>query len=304
MLKLIARRIIVAILIFIVVSIITFTLLRASGDPAAALAGQNATARDIEYIRKYYGFDRPLIVQYFGWAKKAITGDFGRSIYLQTQVTDVIRRYAPVTLKLGMLALGFAIIVAIPLGILSATHVNSLVDRISLTFAVIGQGAPSFWYGLLLIIFFGVRLKILPISGSDTWLHYILPTVTLGYTAVPSIMRLTRSGMLDVLSSDYIRTARAKGLKPPSVILKHALRNAAIPVVSVSAVQLGRMLSGSILIEIVFTLNGLGRLAWASISRSDFEVMQAIVLIMAVFYIIANLLADILNALLDPRIRI
>ena len=304
MLKLIARRTIVAILIFVVVSIITFTLLRASGDPAAALAGQNATARDIEYIRKYYGFDRPLIVQYFGWAKKAITGDFGRSIYLQTQVTDVIRRYAPVTLKLGMLALGFAIIVAIPLGILSATHVNSLVDRISLTFAVIGQGAPSFWYGLLLIIFFGVRLKILPISGSDTWLHYILPTVTLGYTAVPSIMRLTRSGMLDVLSSDYIRTARAKGLKPPSVILKHALRNAAIPVVSVSAVQLGRMLSGSILIEIVFTLNGLGRLAWASISRSDFEVMQAIVLIMAVFYIIANLLADILNALLDPRIRI
>lgn len=303
MLRLIARRTIVALLIFIVVSIITFTLLRASGDPAAALAGQSATASDIEYIRKYYGYDRPLIVQYFGWANKAIRGDFGRSIYLQTQVTEVIKRYAPVTLRLGLLALGFAILIAIPLGVLSATHANSLIDRAALTVAVIGQAAPSFWYGLLLIIFFGVRLKILPISGSDTWLHYILPTVTLGSTAVPSIMRLTRSGMLDVLSSDYIRTAKAKGLKPPSVIFKHALRNAAIPVVSVSAIQLGRMLSGSILIEIIFTLNGLGRLAWASISRSDFEVMQAIVLIMAFFYIVANLLADVFNALLDPRIR-
>ncbi len=298
------KRFLLAVLVAISVSIVTFMLLRLSGDPAAALAGEGASEDDIEYVRKYYGLDRPILVQYLDWASKAVTGDFGRSIYLQTDVIDIIMDHAPVTMTLGACALSFALVFAIPLGVLAAMRPNTLTDRFALTIAVIGQGVPSFWYGLLMIIIFGVKLHILPISGSDSWLHYVMPTVALGYTAAPSIMRMTRTGMLDVLSSDYIRTAKAKGLRPGRVIFKHALRNAIIPVVSLSAVQLGYMLGGSIVIEIIFTLNGLGRLAWASIIRSDFQVLQAIVLTVASFYIIATFAADLLNAFLDPRIRV
>ena len=298
------KRFGVAILVAISVSIVTFSLLHVSGDPAAAMAGESASEEDIEYVRKHYGFDRPLPVQYVDWASKAIRGDFGQSIYLKRPVAGILAERAPVTMTLGALSLTFALILAIPLGVLAAMFPNTIIDRFALTIAVIGQALPNFFFALIMIILFGVWLRWLPISGHASWLNFIMPSIALGYYATPAIMRLTRAGMMDVLSSDYIRTARAKGLKPRVVLFKHALRNAIIPVVSFSAVQLGFMLGGSIIIESIFSLNGLGSLAWQSIQRSDFEVMQAIVLTIACFYILLTFLADLLNAYLDPRIRV
>ena len=298
------KRFGVAILVAISVSIVTFSLLHVSGDPAAAMAGESASEEDIEYVRKHYGFDRPLPVQYVDWASKAIRGDFGQSIYLKRPVAGILAERAPVTMTLGALSLTFALVLAIPLGVLAAMFPNTIIDRFALTIAVIGQALPNFFFALIMIILFGVWLRWLPISGHASWLNFIMPSIALGYYATPAIMRLTRAGMMDVLSSDYIRTARAKGLKPRVVLFKHALRNAIIPVVSFSAVQLGFMLGGSIIIESIFSLNGLGSLAWQSIQRSDFEVMQAIVLTIACFYILLTFLADLLNAYLDPRIRV
>ncbi|MAH84444.1 MAG: ABC transporter permease [Rhodospirillaceae bacterium TMED8] len=298
------KRLGVAFLVALAVSLVTFTLLRLSGDPAAAMAGEGATQEDIEYVRTHYGFDQPIPVQYYNWLTNAVRGDLGISIYLKTPVADVIFSRAPTTMTLGLCALTFALILAIPLGVLAAMYPNTMLDRVALTTAVIGQALPSFFFGLILIIIFGVWLRWLPISGHASWLNFIMPSIALGYYATPAIMRLTRAGMMDVLSSDYIRTARAKGLRPRTVLFKHALRNAVIPVVSLSAVQLGFMLGGSIVIETIFSLNGLGSLAWQSIQRSDFEIMQGIVLSIASFYIILTFLADMLNAFLDPRIRV
>ena len=297
------KRFGIALLVAFTVSLVTFTLLRLSGDPAAAMAGEVATEEDIEYVRKHYGFDKPLPVQYYNWLSKALQGDFGMSIYLKTEVSDIIFKRAPTTMILGACALAFALILSIPLGVLAAMYPNTILDRTALTIAVIGQALPSFFFALILIIVFGVWLRWLPISGHSSWLNFIMPSIALGYYATPAIMRLTRAGMMDVMASDYIRTARAKGLRPRTVLIKHALRNAIIPVVSLSAVQLGFMLGGSIVIETIFSLNGLGNLAWQSIQRSDFEVMQAIVLSVASFYIVLTFLADMLNAVLDPRIR-
>lgn len=298
------KRFGVAVLVLISVSLITFTLLRLSGDPAAAMAGEAATEEDIEYVRKQFGFDQPLAVQYWVWAKRALQGDLGISIYLKQPVAQIIADKAPVTMQLGALSLGFALMLSIPLGVLAAMRPNTIVDRLSLTIAVIGQAFPSFFFALILILVFGVQLRWLPITGSDSWLHFILPSIALGYYATPAIMRMTRAGMIEVLGSDYIRTAKAKGLRPPIVLFKHALRNAIIPVVSLSAVQLGFMLGGSIVIEQIFSLHGIGRLAWQSIQRSDFDVLQAIVLTVACFYVVLTFLADVLNAFLDPRIRV
>ncbi|MDG2204202.1 MAG: ABC transporter permease [Alphaproteobacteria bacterium] len=298
------KRFGVAILVAVSVSIVTFSLLHVSGDPAAAMAGESASEEDIEYVRKHYGFDRPLPIQYVDWASKAIQGDFGQSIYLKRPVAGILAERAPVTMTLGALSLTFALVLAIPLGVLAAMFPNTIIDRVALTVAVIGQALPNFFFALIMIIVFGVWLRWLPISGHASWLNFIMPSIALGYYATPAIMRLTRAGMMDVLSSDYIRTARAKGLKPRVVLFKHALRNAIIPVVSFSAVQLGFMLGGSIIIESIFSLNGLGSLAWQSIQRSDFECMQAIVLTIACFYILLTFLADLLNAYLDPRIRV
>jgi peptide/nickel transport system permease protein len=298
------KRFGVSILVAITVSVVTFTLLRLSGDPAVAMAGEGASEEDVQYVRKHYGFDRPLVVQYGAWAAKAVRGDFGQSYYLKLPVADVLVERLPVTMTLGALALTFAVVLSIPLGVLAAIRPNSLIDRFALTLAVVGQALPSFFFALILILFLGVKWRLLPISGSDSWLNFIMPAIALGYYATPAFMRLTRAGMLDVLASDYIRTARAKGLKPMVVLFKHALRNAIIPVVSLAAVQLGFMLGGSIVIETIFSLNGVGRLAWQSIQRSDFEMMQAIVLTVACLYIVLTYLADLLNAYLDPRIRV
>jgi len=298
------KRLALALLVAISVSIIAFGLVRLSGDIATAIAGEAATQADIEAVRAKYGLDRPLPVQYFEWFKNTIKGDLGESLYFQTPAKDVILERLPTTLKLGFLSLLFAIVVSIPLGVLAALKPNSWIDRACLGLAVLGQAMPTFWFALLMMLFFGVTLRWLPISGADTWQHFVIPSIALGYYATPAIMRLTRAGMLDVLSSDYVRTAKAKGLDSSSVIFKHALRNALIPVVSLSAVQLGFMLGGSIIIESIFTMHGVGHLALLSVERADFPVVQGIVLILALIYILLTLLADLLNGWLDPRIRL
>jgi peptide/nickel transport system permease protein len=298
------KRLSVAVLVAFTVSLLTFSMIYLSGDPAIALAGPEATQADIENIRHFYGYDRPIIMQYFDWVGGALTGDLGHSHYLKIEVAEVIFRRLPVTMTLGATALTFALVLAIPLGVLAAMRPNTLIDRTALTIALIGQALPSFWFALIMMFFFGVTLRWLPITGSDSWRNFVMPAIALGYYTTPAVMRLTRAGMLDVLSSDYIRTARAKGLRPGVVLFKHALRNAIIPVVSLSAVQFGFMLGGSIVIETIFAINGLGQLAWESILRADLPMMQAIVLVLACFYIVLTFLADMLNAFLDPRIRV
>ena len=298
------KRFGLALLVMLTVSIISFMLIRVSGDPAIALAGEAASAKDIELIRKQYGFDRPLVVQYLEWGGRALKGDLGESPYMQLPVTTMIKERIGVTLTLGLSSLAFAVALSVPLGILAAIRPNTWWDRIALTISVMGQAMPSFFFGLILIILFGVMLRWLPISGSDSWLHFLLPTITLGYYATPAIMRLVRSGMLEVLASDHIRTARAKGLRWGKILFKHALRNAIIPVVALLAVQLGFMLGGSVVVESVFAFHGIGHLAWISIGRSDLPVVQAIVLLLSSIYVLLTFLSDLLNAFLDPRIRV
>lgn len=298
-----ARRAILAVLVTLTVLTISFALTRLSGDLAVSIAGPQASSADIVIVRKAYGLDRPLPVQFFDWVASAASGDLGKSYLYHEPAADLIRARLPITLTLGLTGLAIALCTAIPLGILAAMREGSGMDRGIMLIAVIGQAMPSFWLGLLLIIGFGLKLGWLPISGVETWQGFILPGIVLAFSAIPALMRLTRSGMVDALASDYIRTARAKGLSRWSIVLKHALRNAAMPVVAVSAVQLGFMLSGSIVIETVFALNGVGYLGWESISKNDFPVVQAVVLFLAVIYIGLTLAADLLNAVLDPRLR-
>jgi peptide/nickel transport system permease protein len=303
MLKFLARRAILAVLVTLTVLTISFALTRLSGDLAVSIAGPQASSEDLAIIRKAYGLDRPLVVQFFDWVVSAAQGDLGKSYLYHVPAAELIKARLPVTLTLGLTALVIALVTAIPLGILAAMREGSVLDRGIMMIAVIGQAMPSFWLGLLLIISFGLKLGWLPISGVDTWDGYVLPGFVLSFSAIPALMRLTRSGMVDALASDYIRTARAKGLSTASIVLKHALRNAAMPVVAVAAVQLGFLLSGSIVIESVFSVSGVGYLGWESISKNDFPVVQAVVLFLAVVYIALTLLADMLNALLDPRLR-
>jgi peptide/nickel transport system permease protein len=298
------KRFSLAVLVALTVSFVTFMLLRFSGDPAAALAGVNATPRQIEFVRVKYGMDRPVLIQYAAWARRALEGDFGESNYFNQPVEAIIGGRLSVTMTLGGCALAFAVLLGIPMGVLAAVRPNTWVDRVALTISVMGQAMPSFFFGLILIIVFGVMLRWLPISGSDSWRHFVLPSIALGYYATPAIMRLTRSGMLEVLASDYIRTAKAKGLRSGSVLFKHALRNAIIPVVSLLAVQFGFMLGGSLVIETIFAINGVGFLGYESIARADLPMVQAIVLLVSMFYVVLTFLADLLNAFLDPRIRV
>ena len=298
------KRLGIALLVALTVSLITFSMIFMSGDPALAIAGEGARQEDIENVRKYYGFDRPVAMQYLDWLKNAAMGDLGRSFNLRKPVAEVIFQRLPTTMLLGALAISFALILAIPLGVLAAVKPNSVFDRFALALAVVGQAMPSFWFALTLILWLGVNWRLLPITGQDSWANFVMPSIALGYFVTPAVMRLTRAGMLEVLSSDYIRTARAKGLRPMRVLFKHALRNAIIPVVALAAVQFGFMLGGSIVIETIFQINGLGYLAWESIQRKDLPMMQAIVLVLSIIYVVLTLLADMLNAFLDPRLRV
>jgi peptide/nickel transport system permease protein len=303
MLIFLARRALIAVLVTLTVLTISFALTRLSGDLAIAIAGPQASAEDVEIVRKAYGLDRPLSVQFYDWVTSAAMGDLGESYMYHEPVSKLIGARLPITLTLGLTGLTIAILTAIPLGILAAIREGTLMDRGIMMIAVIGQAMPSFWLGLTLIIVFGLWLQWFPISGVETWHGYVLPGIVLSFSAIPALMRLTRSGMVDALASDYIRTARAKGLAWGTIVLKHALRNAAMPVVAIAAVQLGFMLSGSIVIETVFSLQGVGYLGWEAIIKNDFPVVQSVVLFLAVVFILLTLLADLLNAALDPRLR-
>ncbi len=303
MLQFLARRIVVALLVAATVMTLAFILTRLSGDLAISIAGPNATQEDIELIRTSYGLDRPVVVQFFDWVGRAVTGDLGESYFFKKRVSELILERMPITVTLGLTGLVIALFVSLPLGVLAAVRENTPFDRAVQVVALLGQAMPSFWLGLLLMITLGLQLGWLPISGTGSWQHYVMPGIVLAFSAIPALTRLTRAGMIHALGSDYIRTARAKGLSRASILLKHALRNAAIPVVAIAAVQLGFMLGGSIVIEQVFALHGVGFLAWESIGKNDFPVVQAVVLVLAVIYVVLTMLADLMNAVLDPRLR-
>lgn len=303
MLSFLMRRLVLSVAVVSAISVITFVLSHVAIDPAVGIAGDSATPADIALIRAQYGFDRPLAVQYLAYLGQIAQGDLGRSYLTRQPVAEMILARAPVTATLAGLAILLALALAVPLGVLAALRPGSGVDRLALAIAVTGQAIPNFWAGLLLILLFGVTLGWLPISGSATWAHFVLPTITLGTFATPALMRLVRAGMIEVLEADYIRTARAMGLRERTILFRFALRPAILPVISLTAVQLGFMLGGSVVVESVFALQGLGYLAWQSMTRADMPVIQAIVLMVSLIYVGLMLLADALNAALDPRIR-
>ena len=304
MLNFTLRRLLLAVLVAITVSLIAFFLVRISGDLAISLAGEEASADDIAEIRKLYGLDRPILIQYLDWLARAVQGDFGKSLFFPETVWELVVSRLPTTLTLAASGLVISLLIGIPFGVIAALRPNSWLDRLAMSIAVAGQAIPTFWMGLMLMVLFSLMLGWTPISGDDTWAHYILPSVTLGYYSTPPIMRLTRSGMLEVLSADYIRTAYANGLHPMPVLFMHAVRYAVIPVVALASVQFGHMLSGAIVIESVFAMKGIGYLAWESILRNDIAVIQAILMVVCMFYVGLTFISDLLNAWLDPRIRV
>lgn len=304
MLRFAIQRAVLGLLVALTVSLATFFLLNFATDPAQAIAGEDAEPEIVEQIRKDYGFDRPLPVQYAAWIGGLFRGDMGVSYYWNKPIGELVLTHAPTTLKLAVLAVMVTIIISIPLGILAALKPNSVFDRFALSIAVAAQAIPNFWLGLMLIILLAVLLPIFPVSGDETWAHFVLPAFVLGASSVPAVMRLTRAGLLDVMGSDYIRTARSKGLRGRLLLTRHAMRNALLPVVSVLAVQFGHKLGGSVVTESVFALNGLGRLALDSILGADIPTVQILVLVFALTFVLLNFAADVLNAYLDPRIRV
>ncbi len=304
MLKYVLQRLLLAVAVSVVLSFVTFVLLNFATDPAYAIAGEDAEQEVIEQIRETYGFNRPVLVRYAEWAGGILRGDFGESYYWNKPVAEMVADRAPTTLRLAFMSLTVTILIAIPLGILAALNPNTLIDRAALSVAVSAQAIPNFWLGLLMIILLAVTFPIFPVSGDTTLWHFVLPSFVLGASSVPAVMRLTRTGMIEVMESDYIRTARAKGYRGSELVRRHALRNAILPVISVLAVQLGHKFSGSVITETIFAINGLGRLALESILGSDVPTVQILIFVFALVFVAMNLLADILNAFLDPRLRI
>ena len=301
----IIKQLIQAIGICLVISMISFFLLFLNTDPALLLLPPEAEVEDIAIFKKQMGLDRPVIIQYLDFLRKVVfQGDFGESFVAKVPAVRLIIERFPATFKLAIAALMFVNLIAIPVGIISAIRRYSLMDNLATFIALVGQALPLYWFGIMLIIIFGVWLGWLPISGSGSLAHLILPAVTLGSWILPINMRLVRSGMLDVLSQDYIRTARAKGIVERKVLYKHAFKNAAIPLVTVLGMQFGLLLGGAVVTETVFAWPGLGQLAVESIRMGDYPVVQAIVVIFALCIVLGNLAADILAAFIDPRIRL
>lgn len=286
-----------------VVSIVVFALVRMSGDPIQIMAPPEASQKDIAMMRAYLGLDRPWPVQYWRFVTRAVQGDFGQSVRFRRPAMDLIAERYGATLELGGLAVLIVIAVALPVGVYAAVRRGRALDYAARTFAAVGQAVPPFWLGLLLVLVFGVMLHVLPTSGRGTPLHVILPGVTLGWFAVAGLMRLTRSAMLDVLGSEYVKLARIKGLPERKVIWKHAFKNAALPIITFAALLFVALLNGSIIIETVFGWPGLGLLVIEAVDSRDYPIVQAVVLCLSAMYIGVNLLVDVLYAYLNPRIR-
>jgi peptide/nickel transport system permease protein len=286
------------------VSLISFGVTFATGDPTYLLIGPTATQEQIQQIRHDYGFDRPWPIQYLDYMSKALHGDFGTSLRSHDPAFHLIMDRMPDTLELTGAALLLSLIVAIPVGVVSALRRNTAYDTVSMLGALLGQSMPVFWLGLMLILIFGVELRWFPISGAGDLQHLVLPAITLGAFSTARNARLIRSSVLEVLSNDYVRTARAKGLANATVILRHVLKNAMLPVTTVIGLDLGALLGGAVITETIFAWPGVGRLVVQAIETKDYPVIQTAVILLAILFVLLNLLVDLTYTYLDPRIRL
>jgi peptide/nickel transport system permease protein len=301
--KYIIRRFFQSLVALLVLSMLIFLMSRLTGDPVVLMLPDDATHEDIAQLRHALGLDRPLPVQYWVFISNAVQGDFGRSIKGQMPVIDMIAERLPNSIKLGAVAICFAVLLAFPLGVMAAVKKGTALDTLANIVAILGQSLPQFWVGIVLIQLFAVRLRWLPVAGAGSFSHYVLPAFTLGWFVVAGMMRLLRSSMLDIMGSEFVKMARIKGLPEQTVIWKHALRNAFIPVLTFGAIYLAILVTGAILVETVFAWPGVGQLIYQGIVFRDFPVVQAVVLLTACIVIAINLLVDITYAYVDPRIR-
>jgi peptide/nickel transport system permease protein len=299
----ILKRVALAILCVIGVITIVFLLVRISGDPVASIMPPEATPKDWEAARKTLGLDEPLYIQYGRFLLGVSRFDFGNSIKYDKPCLNIFIEKFPNTLLLGTVAMVFSIFIGIPVGILSAVKVGGRFDSFSKIFAMLGQAMPVFWAGLMLILVFAVHLRLLPVAGIGTWRHVLMPAFTLGWFFTAALLRLSRSTMLDVLDSEYIKMARIKGVPETLVILKHAWKNASIPVISLAALNFVFLINGTVITEMIFAWPGVGRLVVDSIYARDFPMIQACALISSFMYVFANLVVDLIYAYIDPRIR-
>jgi peptide/nickel transport system permease protein len=300
----ILRRLLELIPVLLLVSVLAFGLMKlVPGDPARLVAGLDASEDDVRNVRRQLGLDDPLPTQYFRFVVKVLQGDFGRSIRSRQPVIEEIRRRLPVTLELAISSMAIAIAVGVPLGIFAALHRATVWDLAAMVLSLLGISVPVFWLGLLLILIFAVTFRLLPSAGREGPTSVVLPALTLGLTSAAMIARMTRSSMLEVLSQDYVRTARAKGLRELLVLARHALPNALIPIITLIGLQLGGLVGGAVITETVFAWPGLGRLMVDAIKFRDFPVVQSMVLCLTAIVLVVNLLMDIAYALVDPRIR-
>jgi peptide/nickel transport system permease protein len=298
-----AYRLFRALVALWLVSTFVFVVMRLSGDPVPLLLPPDAPIAEMERVRHDLGLDRSLAVQYGVFLGNVAHGDFGRSIHFRQPAMDVARSYLEATFQLGLVAFAFALVVAFPIGVVSAVRRNSLLDHAAMGLALVGQSAPTFFIGILLILTLSLRLDLFPTSGRGDWRNLVLPALTLGAFTMASIARITRSAVLEVLRADFVRTARAKGVTELWVVAKHTLRNAALPIITITGLQFGTLLGGAVVTETVFAWPGIGRLAIQSIYNRDYPVVQSTVFIAAVLFIATNLVLDILYGVLDPRAR-
>lgn len=303
MLGYIVSRLLYAIFVVLGVSVAVFFLIRIGGDPSALFLPPEASLGDIANFRVQMGFDRPLMAQYLDFVGRAVQGDFGQSMRYQQPAMQLVLERVPATLQLSGAALALSLVVSVPLAIVAATYRGSLFDRIGLLISLVGQSFPSFWLAIMLILIFSEKLHLLPPSGRNGWQTLVMPSITLAAYSTAIITRLLRSSMIEVLQSDYVRTARGKGVGDAGIIFKHALRNAAIPTLTVIGLQVGALLGGAVITEEIFAYPGIGRLAIQAIANRDFTVVQAFVLFMAALIVAINLLVDFSYGLLDPRLR-
>ena len=298
------RRLLQSLVVLFGVSFVVFAILHLTGDPALVLLPPDASSEDVRRFREVMGFNDPFFVQYGRFLKGALQGDFGQSVRHGEPAFGLVLERMPATFELAGAALALALCLAIPAGIVSAVRRNTALDYLATVVALFGQSLPTFWLGIMLILLFSVQFHLLPSSGRGTLEHLILPAVTLGLFTTARITRLTRSGMLEVLNQDYIRTARAKGVSDPPVVWKHALKNAAIPIVTIVGIELGTLLGGSVITETIFAWPGVGRLSVQAIANRDYPVVQAAVFLLALTFVLVNLLVDVVYTYLDPRIRL
>ena len=299
----IARQLFQLVVVVIGISILAFTILHVLGDPVLLLLPQNAGKEEFERYRHLLGLDKPLYVQYWKFASRAVTGDFGKSWYADTPAFKLVLERMPPTIYLTFAGLVVALLISLPLGILAALKRHTWIDNLCTGIAVAGQAAPLFWLGIMLIIVFAVRLKMLPASGYGTWQHFLLPSLCLGMALAPITMRLVRSGVIEVMNMEFIKTARAKGVAEPMVVVKHAFRNACIPVITVLGLQFGQLLGGAVITETVFAWPGVATLTVESIRNQDFPVVQCAVILLALVIVTVNLVVDVVVGFVDPRIR-